>query len=326
MANLASGRESSRLVIRVCGAVVVLLVTGITVRGNVYVVIVHVALDAGHGRVRPSKGETRLTVIEGCGDPRRRVVADLALLWKPCLRMIGVVGLVVVRQVTGDTRGVRQFVISIEVTLRALHRCMSAGQRKASTIMVELRSRPRNCGVTDRTIGRESSLPMIGVSGAVVILHVASTASDTAQVVVAVDVTLRALQRCVPSGQRKSHQAMVESCRLPGIGSVASLAGLWQVQSHVVRVRRPAEIRQVASDAIRGRAFEFSSDVASRAVEGDVHPRQRKPCVFQVIKLHSKPIVHAVALLARGGKTRGNVAGAGRVLIVDSVAGIALRS
>jgi len=326
VANLASGRESSRLVIRVCGAVVVLLVTGITVRGNVYVVIVHVALDAGHGRVRPSKGETRLTVIEGCGDPRRRVVADFALLWKPCLRMIGVVGLVVVRQVTGDTRGVRQFVISIEVTLRALHRCMSAGQRKASTIVVELRSRPRNCGVTDRTIGRESSLPMIGVSGAVVILHVASTASATAQVVVAVDVTLRALQRCVPSGQRKSHQVVIERGRLPRTRVVAGLAGLGKIEGYMVGVGGLSVGGQVATDAVGRRSLELSPEMAGHAIQRGMHPGQCKPRELQMIKLHAKPVIHAVALFARCGEARLHVAGAGRPLVLGRMAGIALRS
>jgi hypothetical protein len=57
-----------------------------------------------------------------------------------------------------------------------------------------------------------------------------------------------------------------------------------------------------------------------------MHPSQRKSGVFQMIKLHSKPVVHAVALLACGWKTRGYVARAGRVLIIGSVAGIALRS
>lgn len=117
---------------------------------------------------------------------------------------------------------------------------------------------------------------------------------------------------------------MVKRCRLPRAGRVASLTGLWKVQRHVVRVRRPAEIRQVASDAICRRAFEFPSDVASCALQRGVHSSQRKPGVFQVIKFHSKPVVHAVALFARSGEACGHVAGPGGVLIVGCMAGVAL--
>ena len=140
-----------------------------------------------------------------------------------------------------------------------------------------------------------------------------------------VDVALRTLQSGVCSGQRESHQAVIKRRRLPRAGSVASLTGLWKVQRHMVRVRGPPEIGQVASDAIRRRAFEFPSDVARRALERGMHPSQREPREFQVIKVHAKPVVHAVALLAGSGETRGHVAGAGSVLIVSCVAGIALR-
>ena len=48
VASLASRRKPGCLMIRVRGAVVVLLVAGITVRGKVLVVIVHMALVAKH--------------------------------------------------------------------------------------------------------------------------------------------------------------------------------------------------------------------------------------------------------------------------------------
>ncbi len=113
--------------VRVRSVVVILLVTGITIRRNVYVVVVHVALIAGHGLVRSRERENRLTVIEGCGNPRCRVVAHFTLLRKSYLRMVGVVGVLEIRQVTGNTSGVRQLVISIDVTLRTLQCGMGAG-------------------------------------------------------------------------------------------------------------------------------------------------------------------------------------------------------
>jgi len=128
--------------VRVRGAVVVLLVAGVTVRGNVYVVVVYVALVAGYGLVRTSEGKNRFTVIEGCGNPRRRVVAHFTLLREAYLRMIRVVSFVVVRQVTGNASRVREFVVSVDVTLRTLQRGMGAGQRKAGTAVVKLCARP----------------------------------------------------------------------------------------------------------------------------------------------------------------------------------------
>ena len=142
MAGLASGRESSRFVVRVGGAVVVLLVTGITVRGNVFVVVVHMALIAGHGLVRAGQGELRFIVIKGCGNPRRRVVAHFTLLRESYLRMIGVIGLVVVRQVAGHASCVSQFVVTVDVTLRTLQRGMEAGQGPSGFAMVEPCPRP----------------------------------------------------------------------------------------------------------------------------------------------------------------------------------------
>lgn len=171
---------------------------------------------------------------------------------------------------------------------------------------------------------RDAGRFVVWIVRAVVILHVARGTFCTGEIEIPVDVALRTLQSGVCAGQRKSHQAVIESRGLPRAGSVASLTGLWKVQRNVVWIRRPAEIRQVASHAIRRRAFEFPSDVASCALQRGVHSSQRKPGVFRVIKFHSKPVVHAVALVARSGKARGHVAGPGGVLIVGCMAGVAL--
>jgi len=56
-----------------------------------------------------------------------------------------------------------------------------------------------------------------------------------------------------------------------------------------------------------------------------MHASQRKTGVFQVIELHPKPVVHVMALFARSRETRLHVAGAGGLLIVSCVTGIALR-
>lgn len=200
MANLAGGREASRLVIRVRCAVVVLHVTGVAVSRNIDVVVVYVALGARHGRVRSSQREFRLTVIEGCWNPRSRVVAHFTLLGESYLRMIGVVGVLVVRQMTRHTRRVRQFVISVDVTLRTLQRGMSAGQSPSGFAVVKLRPRPGRRAVASVAGSGKSGLSMIWVRGAVVVLHVTGTASAAGQFVVPIHVALQARQVGVCSG------------------------------------------------------------------------------------------------------------------------------
>ena len=90
---------------------------------------------------------------------------------------------------------------------------------------------------------RDAGRFVVWIGCAVVILHVARGAVCTGEIEVSVDMALRALQRGVCARQWKSHQAVIESRRLPRVGRVASLTGLWQVQGHMVRIRRPAEIR-----------------------------------------------------------------------------------
>ena len=178
--------------------------------------------------------------------------------------------------------------------------------------------------MTSGTSGWDACLFVVRVVRAVVILHVARGTVCAAQIEVSVYVTLRTLQSGVRSRQRKSHQTVIKSCGLPRDGCVASLAGLGKVQTHVIRVRCLAEIWQVASDTVRRCPLEFSTDVASRAVESCVHPSQRKSGVFEVIELHSKPVIETVALLTRGGKVCLHVARSRRLLVVRGVTGITL--
>lgn len=60
--------------------------------------------------------------------------------------------------------------------------------------------------------GGKACLHMVGIGCAVVILHVAGTAGAAGQVVISVDVTLRALQSCVCARERKSNCVVVKSC------------------------------------------------------------------------------------------------------------------
>ena len=63
--------------------------------------------------------------------PSGRVVAHLARLRESLPGMVGIVGALVILQVTGNTTGVGQVVIVIDMALRARCRGMRAGQGEA---------------------------------------------------------------------------------------------------------------------------------------------------------------------------------------------------
>ena len=118
---------------------------------------------------------------------------------------------------------------------------------------------------------------------------------------------------------------MIETRGLPSCGAVASLAGLREPQRNVVRIRSLLIIGQMTPRATRGRPFEFPSDVAGQAIQCGVRTGQREARHFQVIEFSPKPVVLAVTLFARRGKTCAYVGRRGRRLKVFRVAGITLR-
>jgi len=117
VAGQAGSRKSSRLMVGVGCAVVVLLVAGITVSRKVGVVIVHMARAAGHLKVRAGQRPAGGAVIELAIGPQDGVMTHLALLRESCRLMRRIVGVVVVGQMAGHTRCVGQFVVVIHVAL-----------------------------------------------------------------------------------------------------------------------------------------------------------------------------------------------------------------
>lgn len=118
----AGRRESRRLMVRIGGAVVVSLMAAIAIGGQRRVVVVHVAVGAGHRGMCPGQRERRVVVIERRIGPRGRAVAHIARCWETHLNMVRVVCVVVVRLVATDARRVSagQLIVAIHVALRAL--------------------------------------------------------------------------------------------------------------------------------------------------------------------------------------------------------------
>ena len=167
MASITGRREASRCVVRIRGPVVVRLMTSVAIRGQRRVVVVHVALRAGHvRRVISRQREGRRVVIEGGARPIRSCpggVASVASCREAHDRVRRVSRAVVVRLMTGNARRARQTVSTrwaegCVVALRALQRCVRALQGKARGRVIEGRTRPTGGRVALIARGRESRL------------------------------------------------------------------------------------------------------------------------------------------------------------------------
>ncbi len=120
-------RESSRHVVRIGGAAVILLMAAIAGCRQAGVVVVHVALRALDAGMRARERKCRLGMIEGCRHPRRGRVADLAGLWDPRGRMVRIRRALVILQMARHARSRRQIEVSVRVALIAPQVGMAPG-------------------------------------------------------------------------------------------------------------------------------------------------------------------------------------------------------
>jgi hypothetical protein len=162
---------------------------------------------------------------------------------------------------------------------------------------------------------------VIGRGGRVVVLHVAAVAIRRRIGELPVDVAKIAGNGRVRTGQRKRRLAMVECGGNPRGRVVAGLALMRKTGLRVIGIRGAVEVGHMAAIAIRRRALELSSDVASGAFERGVRAGERKAGHFQVIELRVIPGVEAVARLASARKIQRLVIGIGRLLEIAGVAG-----
>ena len=161
---------------------------------------------------------------------------------------------------------------------------------------------------------------MIGISGALVVLQMASRAGAAGQVVTTVHVALHTRQAGVCSGKGESSTRVVEGCISPGSGAMAALTGLRHCCLHVIRIGRALVILQMARDACCVGQVVVSVDVALRTLQGDVRPGQRETC-GGVIESSIGPGRGAVAAFASLRHSSLHVVGIGRALKVLQVAG-----
>src|SRR5215467_11007113 len=171
--------------------------------------------------------------------------------------------------------------------------------------MIECSVAPRGRGVALLTGCREVRLYVVRIGRSVEIRLVTTHARciGSGQIVVAIHVALRALQRRMRPGERESGRGVIEGRVAPGGGGVALLARVWEVRLHVVWIRRSLEVLQVATDAagVRTRQVVVAIHVALRALQRRMRPGEREAS-GRVIERGVAPRSGGVTLLTGRGE------------------------
>lgn len=176
VAQLTGRRSSGRQVIGAGGVIEIRHVARGAIRGQCRLVA-RVALTAGNRRMRSGKREAGFRVIELCPGPLRGRMTCGTIRGKTRFYMTGVCRLVEVLQMASGAVGGRTGELAPYVALVASHIDMGAGQRKlCCSVVIELCVAPGNCGMADPAGIGEAGRGMVGISGVVEILQVATHA------------------------------------------------------------------------------------------------------------------------------------------------------
>ena len=228
---------------------------------------------------------------------------------------------------THACRGVqRVVVVDVAISAGPRRHCVHAGEGEAGIVVIKGRICP-GVGIVTLVAGlREACRDVVGTGGSLIILHVAAHACRSANRVVIVDVTIRALagRHGVRSRQRESGRVVVERRTHPGAGAVvARLASLRETRRNVVRIRGALEILQVTSYASRAAQGVVAVDVAIGALARG-HCMHAGQCEAgrRMIELSVAPLHYVVALFTRCRKAAmGHRCGrAGEILLVATEA------
>ena len=236
--------------------------------------------------------------------PVHGVMAGLARQRKARLDVIRVRGLVVVLLMTGDATRLVELVIVIDVAIGASARWdgVRPGQRPSSLRMIELAVHPVDRVMTGFTGSGETGRDMVnGLLGVVVILLMAGDARSLGQVVIVVDMAIRAGagRHGMAASQREFGFIVFKLSRLPGVGRMAYFASLGEAALYVVRVLAVLEILQVTGDAGSLSQIVVAVDVTISALarRNGMGASQRESG-FGVIEVRRRPGYRRVASLA----------------------------
>lgn len=339
MALRAILRESRGHVVRHAGDIrragVILHVAAVAVRRQRACVVVCVTRGARDARMRAGQRKRRLAVIERRRDPRRGVVADLALLRHSGLHVIRRCRGVVVLHVAGVA--IRRSIgeLPVHVAEIAGYGRVRAGQRKSRLAMIERGGSPRGRVVAGLALMRKASLRVIGIGRPVEIVHMAAVAIGWRALELSSDVARGAFERGVGAGERKAgHFQVIELRVIPRVEAVARLASAWKIQRLVIGIDRLLKIGRVARDASGRKSRELANRltfVAIDAFQRGMRSEQRKTVFVRLDLLRVQvPAIHGVALFAFVAKLAsmniGVAIGALHADVFEDQADVALRA
>jgi len=208
------------------------------------------------------------------------------------------------------------------VTLRAGGLRVRARQRKTRQGVVERCIQPSSRRMAARTIGRETTLDVIGVLDAFVVPHVASVTVRASPGKSPAHMARRALHADVGAGQLELRQsAVVELRALPAGRTVATRAIPGEARLDVVDARRGGEVPGVAPETVRGDAGIASAGMAGAAFQAGVRAIDLEMGELGVIEFPQAPTVQSVALAAIEREAGCLVVDGARLLIILQVAG-----
>ena len=160
--------------------------------------------------------------------------------------------------------------------------------------------------MADLALLRNSGRSVIRIRRTLKVLQVAGNASRSRQVVVSVRVALGARHLCVGTRQRKCRLRMIEGGGLPGRRRVTDLALLRYPGRHVIGIRGPLEILEVARNTCGRRDVEITIGMALIALELRVSAGQREAYRI-VIEAGRLPGRGRMTILASLGKPQRHV-------------------
>ncbi len=211
MTRLAGMAEVCRHMVRICGALVIRLMTGVTIGVRDLVIAVRVAGKTWNRHVTAGQWEYRYGMVERRGTPRCCGMTGNAIMTEIPPNMIWINGLLEIVPVTLIATGVDKLVIAVPMALLAGEACVGTREGKASRIVIKCRWLPGICRVTCLAIVTEVSCQMIRRLRRCIIFLVATVAIGRKSGEPIARVALRADNGSVSACKGKSGEAVIET-------------------------------------------------------------------------------------------------------------------
>ena len=238
--------------------------------GERRVVVVYMALRAGHGSVRAGERERCVVVVECSARPVGCAVAGGAGGRKASADVIRIRGAGVVSLMAGVTIGRDGCVVVVGVAAGSRHSDVGAGERERSLVVIERGARPGRSVVAGGAGGRKARCDVIRIRGAGVVSLVAGVTIGRNGCVVVVGVAGCARHSDVGAGERKCSSVVIECGWRPGRRVVACCTCGRKASCRVIGVGGSGVVGFMAGVAVRWNGCVVVVGVARRARHSDM--------------------------------------------------------